>query len=69
MGAVMQEKDVNLEVVGREEREQRERTRGSYVNKDGRNTGFSRPKRGKLVKSHSREGLRPRRKTVHHDAL
>jgi hypothetical protein len=25
MGAVMQEKDVNLEVVGREEREQRER--------------------------------------------
>ena len=50
MGAVMQEKDVNLEqmeVVGREEREEGENARKRYVNKDGRNTGFSRPKRGK----------------------
>ena len=41
----MQEKDVNLERDG--SCGQREREEGSYVNKDGRNTGFSRPKRGK----------------------
>jgi len=38
-----------MEVAGREEWK---RTRGRYVNKDRRNGGFSRPKRGKTWGPH-----------------
>ena len=58
----MQEKDEpwEMEVVGREEREQRERE-------------LCKQRRAEYgifqAEAHSREGLRPRQKTVHHDAV